>query len=140
MKIEMGVKYPATNWCQMSHSHYSSIVTVSNWPQRSGLKRLCDRPPWRQTAWIQYNDTFIFDCRHYNNKSFKYKKQLLNDGAQRNRLPSLKIMYTVIRKILYLPKFFAFFSPRIDSLTLPKFNAFFSPKVDSLTLKGLTAP
>ena len=24
----------------------------------------------------QYNDTFIFECRHYDNKSVKYKKQL----------------------------------------------------------------
>ena len=46
------------------------------------------------------------------------KSLLLNDGAKRNRLPYLKIMYTAIRKILYLPKFFAFFSIKIDSLTL----------------------
>ena len=91
----------------------------------------------------------------------------LNDGAKRNRLPYLKIMYTAIRKILYLPKFFAFFSIKIDSLTLkvmttpyfaqffaflalklihllppilPKFFALFSIRIDSLTLKVMTTP
>ena len=43
---------------------------------------------------------------------------LLNNEAKQNCLPYLKIMYTAIRKILYLPKFFAFFSNKIDSLTL----------------------
>ena len=31
-----------------------------------------------------------------------YKNKLLNDGAKRNRLIYLKIMYTQVRKILYL--------------------------------------
>ena len=30
-------------------------------------------------------------------------KNLLNDGAKRNRLPYLKIKYTAIRKILHFP-------------------------------------
>ena len=71
LKIQMGVKCPATNvWRQMSeNSHWrqmslgvkchipisrqmslASIVTASNWPQRSGLKSLGDKRPWRQTA------------------------------------------------------------------------------------------
>ena len=34
---------------------------------------------------------------------------LLNDGAQRNRLPYLKIIYTTIRKILHLHIFLSLF-------------------------------
>ena len=52
------------------------------------------------------------------NSVYEFYHVLLNDGAQRNRFPYSKIVYTAIRKILYLPKFFAFFSPRTDSLTL----------------------
>ena len=49
-------------------------------------------------------------------KSIKYSLPtdqifaLLNDGAKRNRLLYLKIMYTEVKKILSLPKFFAFFA------------------------------
>ena len=75
----------------------------------------------------------------------------LNDGAKRNRLPYLKIMYTAIRKIFYLPKFFAFFSTKIDSLTYfethdcplfcPNFLPFLAPKlIHLLTLTVMTTP
>ena len=60
-------------------------------------------------------------------------------------------MYTGIRKILYLPKFFAFFSTKIDSLTYfethdcplfcPNFLPFLAPKlIHLLTLTVLTTP
>ena len=54
------------------------------------------------------------------------------------------------KKIICLPKFFAFFSNEIDSLTLnvmttyslflPKFFAYFSNEIDSLTLKVMNIP
>ena len=58
-------------------------------------------------------------------------------------------MYTGIRKILYLPKFFAFFSTKIDSLTYfethdcplfcPNFLPFLAPKlIHLLTLTVMT--
>ena len=60
-------------------------------------------------------------------------------------------MYTGIRKILYLPKFFAFFSTKIDSLTYfethdcplfcPNFLPFLAPKlIHLLTLTVMTTP
>ena len=59
-------------------------------------------------------------------------------------------MYTAIRKILYLPKFFAFFSIKIDSLTLkvmttPYFAQFFLPflalkLIHLFTLKVMNTP
>ena len=59
-----------SHWRQMSlgvkcHIHISrqmslaSIVTASNWPQRSGLKSLGDKRPWHQTAWIHVNSLFF---------------------------------------------------------------------------------
>jgi hypothetical protein len=63
------------------------------------------------------------------------KVQLLNDGAKRNRLLYLKIMYTAIRKMLDLPKFFAFFSNIIDSLTLKVMITPYFPQIFCLFLQ-----
>jgi hypothetical protein len=66
------------------------------------------------------------------------KKFLLNDGAKRNRFPYLKIMYTQVKKMLCLPKFFAFFGAKIRALSIshttekfcPHFLAFLESKLE----------
>ena len=47
-QMSLGVKCHMPISCQMS---LASIVTTSNWRQRSGLKSLGDKHPGRQTAW-----------------------------------------------------------------------------------------
>ena len=54
--------------------------------------------------------------------SFSSTSYLLNDGAKRNRLLYLKIMYTNLIKVLSLPKFFAFFGAKIGGLFLTYYS------------------
>ena len=77
----------------------------------------------------------------------KIVNELSSDGAKRNRLLYLKLMYTQVKNLMFA-QIFAFFSKKIDSLTLnvmitscfAQMFAFFSNIIDSLTLKVMTIP
>ena len=100
---------------EFSEKSFSGCIAVFCEPQKWGKygyedALLTDHDVWC-TFGVHPHHSDDFDTEVYLTllELLKRYVTLLNDGAKRNRFLYLKIMYTVIRKILYLPKFFAFF-------------------------------